>query len=63
MGRKAQDLEVLTPNLLYKEKPYIKGILVSSTPLYKQWASFSLTYVQFPNSYTFELLGILLLLT
>ena len=35
MGKKAQDLKVLTPNLLYKEKPYIQGILVNSTPLYK----------------------------
>ena len=35
IGRKTQDLGVLTPNLLYKEKPYIQGILVSFTPLYK----------------------------
>ena len=35
MGRKAQNLGTLTPNLLYKEKFYIQGILVSPTPLYK----------------------------
>ena len=35
MGRKAQNLGTLTPNLLYKEKFYIQGILVSPTSLYK----------------------------
>ena len=52
------DLGGLTPNLLYKERSYIQGILVNSTPLYKHQVFSSLRYVKFPNSHTFEFLEI-----
>lgn len=54
---KLEDLKALTLYSPYKERAYIHGNLVSSISLNKHQASFSPSYVEFPSSLTFRVIG------
>ena len=54
---KPRDLGTLTMYLPYKGRSYVNRISISLTLLYKNQASSSSRYVQFPNSHTFKVIG------